>query len=58
MTEKVKRMPMPAIHPSWAMPQASERTPEPIIVVIIWALAVHIIPAFSHALELLKLCFS
>jgi hypothetical protein len=40
------------------MPQASERTPEPIIVVIIWALAVHIIPAFSHALELLKLCFS
>jgi hypothetical protein len=46
MTEKVKRMPMPAIHPSWAMPQASERTPEPIIAVIICALAVHTIPAF------------
>lgn len=57
MTEKVKRMPMPAIHPSWAMPQASERTPEPIIAVIICALAVHTIPAFSHTIRVIEIMF-
>lgn len=36
---------MPTIHPSCAIAQARERTPEPIIAVIICALAVHLVPA-------------
>ena len=46
MNEKIKRVPMPAIHPSCAIAQACERTPEPIMAVIMCALAVHSVPAF------------
>lgn len=34
----------PAIHPSWAMAQAKERTPDPITAVMMLALAVQIVP--------------
>ena len=34
----------PAIHPSWAIAHANERTPEPITAVIMWALAVQTVP--------------
>lgn len=42
--EKITRVDTPAIHPSCATPQASERTPDPMIAVIMWALAVHRFP--------------
>ena len=44
MPEKRTRVVTPAIHPSCATPHASERTPEPMIAVIICALAVQTFP--------------
>lgn len=44
MPEKTTRVATPAIHPSCATPHASERTPEPMIAVIICALAVQTFP--------------
>lgn len=45
MPENIKRVEIPPIHPSCAVAHASERTPEPMIAVIICALAVHTVPA-------------
>lgn len=59
MPEKTTRVVTPAIHPSCATPHASDRTPEPIIAVIICALAVQTFPIkdvdkFTHSIKRIK----
>jgi len=38
----------PAIHPSWAMLQANDSTPDPITAAIMCELAVQTVPVSSH----------
>ncbi|KAJ8445852.1 LOW QUALITY PROTEIN: hypothetical protein Cgig2_027933 [Carnegiea gigantea] len=45
--ENITRVANPPIHPSCAVPHASDNTPDPIIAVMMWALAVHTVPVKS-----------
>lgn len=51
MAEKLRRVNTPGIHPNCAILQANDSTPDPTIVVIICALAVHTVPAQISAIS-------